>query len=149
MNIEPFGDDVPLQGPDAPVPEQIDGLLRLLATIRHRFGNTVVTYRFQFGATALWACDGQKQRIAELLDAGQKLLRVSLPPHDVSGSAMFEQAAKPFRESEPDPVQAAILASSRIREHDFKRIAAALGFDDPELTTLNEMVARIEQLRKE
>lgn len=39
-----------------------------------------------------------EERVKILLEAGRILLRVSLPPHDVSGSAMFEKAAQLFRE---------------------------------------------------
>lgn len=66
MNIEPYPDGVACAGPEAPVADQIDDLIRLLVTIRHRWGNTAVRYRVRWGASGLWAHDEQKQRIADL-----------------------------------------------------------------------------------
>lgn len=66
MQIEPFGDETPLNGEDAPKADQIDDLLRILATIRKRWGNTAVRYRVRWGASALWCHDEQKQEIERL-----------------------------------------------------------------------------------
>jgi hypothetical protein len=55
MNIEPLADDVPLNGPKAPNVDQIDDLIRVLVTIRHRFGNTAVSVKsLKWGSSALW-----------------------------------------------------------------------------------------------
>lgn len=66
MDIEPHGPDVPVAGPDAPACEQIDDLIKLLVTIRHRWGNTAVKYRVSWGGSALWAQDDQKKEIERL-----------------------------------------------------------------------------------
>ncbi len=57
IEVEPFADDVPLNGPGRPKVETADELLRLLATIRHRWGNTVITFSGKWGSNALWARD--------------------------------------------------------------------------------------------
>jgi hypothetical protein len=64
--VKPLADDVPMAGERMPTAEQIDDLLRILATIRVRFGNTAVTYSIEWGGGALWAADKQAKRIAEL-----------------------------------------------------------------------------------
>lgn len=69
MNIEPYPGNVPLAGPEAPNCNQIDDLIKLLVTIRERFGNTAVKYRVQWGANALWAESAQRQEIARLREA--------------------------------------------------------------------------------
>jgi hypothetical protein len=66
MNVEPYPKDVACCGPDAPACEQIDDLIRLLVTIRERFGNTAIKYRLQWGGSALWADDEQKKLIRDL-----------------------------------------------------------------------------------
>lgn len=55
MEIAPYDGDVPLMGPGTPEITQIDDLLRYLATVKERFGNTAVHYRVRWGASALWA----------------------------------------------------------------------------------------------
>lgn len=74
MNIEPYPDDVACAGPDAPKCEQIDDLIRLLVTIKHRWGNTAITYRVTWGGSSLWVEDAQKQEIDRL---ERKLKRLS------------------------------------------------------------------------
>lgn len=69
MKIEPYGDDVPMSGPDAPVAETIDALMRVLATIRYRFGNTAVTYSISWGGSALHARGRQLAQIEMLEQA--------------------------------------------------------------------------------
>lgn len=66
MTFEPYPDDVACAGPTAPHCDQIEDLIRLLVTIHHRWGNTAVKYRVQWGASALWAEDEQKQTIEKL-----------------------------------------------------------------------------------
>jgi hypothetical protein len=67
VNIEPYPDNVAIQGPAAEIPtEQIDNLIRLLVTIHHRFGNTCVKYRIRWGANGLWAEDEQSKEITRL-----------------------------------------------------------------------------------
>lgn len=52
--IEIYDDDTALCGEDAPPKaNQIDDLIKYLATISHRFGNTAVEYSIQWGASAL------------------------------------------------------------------------------------------------
>lgn len=63
---EPYPSDVACAGPNAPKCDQIDDLIRLLVTIRERFGNTAIKYRVQWGGNALWAEDEQKREIARL-----------------------------------------------------------------------------------
>lgn len=79
MNFEPYPDNQVLIGPNAPNLDQIDDLIRYLVTIRHRFGNTAVTFdgKCTWGANALWVKDSQrgeiaalKERIAEFLKDG-------------------------------------------------------------------------------
>lgn len=66
MNIEPYADDVSCAGTNAPKADQIDDLLRLLATIRHRYGNTAIKYRVTWGGSAFWAEDAQRTEIDRL-----------------------------------------------------------------------------------
>jgi hypothetical protein len=75
MNVEPYEDGVACAGPTAPDCDRIDDLLRLLVTIRERWGNTAVRYRFQWGAAALWAEDGQKKELAKLKAKIERLKR--------------------------------------------------------------------------
>lgn len=60
-------------GPTAPKCDQIDELIKLLVTIRERFGNTAVKYRVQWGANDLWAEDEQKREIDRLKKRLKKL----------------------------------------------------------------------------
>lgn len=67
-----WGDDVALRGPDAPKDNgQIKFLIEYLLTVYKRFGNTAVTFNLglQWGATALWKRDEQRERIEELESA--------------------------------------------------------------------------------
>ncbi len=66
MNLEPYQPEVACSGPTAPKCEQIDDLIRLLVTIRERWGNTAIKYSIQWGASALWVEDVQKQEIEKL-----------------------------------------------------------------------------------
>lgn len=66
MNIEPHPGDVAVAGPNAPKCEQIDDLIKLLVTIRERWGNTAIKYRVQWGGSVLWAEDADKKEIARL-----------------------------------------------------------------------------------
>lgn len=67
MNVEPYADGVAILGETAPPPpDRIDELLRYLATVRKRFGNTAVSYRVRWGASALWAGELNEIRIHEL-----------------------------------------------------------------------------------
>jgi len=104
MQIEPHSDDVALLGPDAPAADQIDDLLRLLVTIRHRWGNTAVRYRIQWGANALWANDAQKRRIEALEDALEKIVghfpqRKMVRPHVTAARELLAQRER--RSGEP------------------------------------------------
>lgn len=73
MEIQPFGSDIACAGPTAPDCEQIDDLIKLLVTIRERYGNTAVRYRISWGASALWAEDAQKKEIATLTKSVARL----------------------------------------------------------------------------
>ena len=66
MQIEPYPNDVACAGPEAPKADRIEELIRLLVTIQHRFGNTIVRYNVRWGASGLWADDEQKQEITKL-----------------------------------------------------------------------------------
>ena len=66
MNIEPFSDDVAIQGPDVPDATNIDDLLKYCATIRKRFGNTAVVFHLGWGSSALHAQDKQSKEIDRL-----------------------------------------------------------------------------------
>lgn len=75
MKIEPYPDDVAVCGPETPDIDQIDDLIRLLVTIRHRFGNTAVRFnRLCWGATALWASDSQAKRIDAIREAVEQIV---------------------------------------------------------------------------
>ena len=66
-NLTAWDDDTALRGPDAPKWDgHIEHLIRYLLTVHKRFGNTTVTVDLQWGATALWKRDEQKERIVEL-----------------------------------------------------------------------------------
>ena len=75
MNVEPYPPEVACAGPEAPECGQIDDLIRLLVTIRERFGNTAVRYRVQWGANALWIEDAQKQEITKLKQRSERIRR--------------------------------------------------------------------------
>jgi hypothetical protein len=66
MEIEPYAADVPCAGPTAPKADQIDELIRLLVTIRHRWGNTAIKYRVTWGGSALCAQDEMRTQIDRL-----------------------------------------------------------------------------------
>lgn len=73
FHVEPYHENVACAGPSAPKCQQIDELIRLLVTIRDRFGNTCVKYRVQWGATAMHATDNDKQTIDRLRKRVKKL----------------------------------------------------------------------------
>jgi hypothetical protein len=73
MNIEPYEDSVACAGPTAPKCEQIDDLIKLLVTIRDRFGNTAIKYRVTWGGSALWAEDEMRREIAKLKSQVKRL----------------------------------------------------------------------------
>lgn len=73
MIVEPFPPEVACTGLTAPKCEQIDELIRLLVTIRERWGNTAVRYNIQWGGTALWAEDAQKEEIERLKKRVERL----------------------------------------------------------------------------
>lgn len=96
MQIEPYPDDVALLGEGSPAPHQIDDLIRVLVTIRHRWGNTAVRYRVQWGSNALWANDAQKREIEDLeralaLIVGTYPQRKIMLPHITAARAMLER----------------------------------------------------------
>jgi hypothetical protein len=49
---EPYPDDVSITTITC---GQIEDLIKLLVTIRHRWGNTAIKYNIQWGASALWS----------------------------------------------------------------------------------------------
>lgn len=66
-SLKAWGDDVALRGPEAPKWDgQIKHLIEYLLTVYKRFGNTAITADLQWGATALWKRDEQRQRIVDL-----------------------------------------------------------------------------------
>ena len=73
MEVIPHGRDVACAGPNAPACEQIDDLIKLLVTIRERWGNTAVRYHINWGSNALWAEDSQKRKIDSLTKSLQRL----------------------------------------------------------------------------
>ena len=78
MNIEPYPGDMSCAGPTAPKCEQIDDLIRLLVTIRERFGNTAIHYRVTWGSTALWAEDELQGKIRRLEKYVKRLKKKSV-----------------------------------------------------------------------
>lgn len=66
MDITPYPSGTAIAGPDAPACDQIDDLIKLLVTIRERFGNTAVKYRIAWGGSALWAADDMRKEIDRL-----------------------------------------------------------------------------------
>ena len=73
IQIEPHLPEVACAGPTAPKCEQIDDLIKLLVTIRERWGNTAVKYRIQWGSNALWAENAEKTEIDRLKKRVKKL----------------------------------------------------------------------------
>ena len=73
MNIEPYANDVACAGPSAPKCEQIDDLIKLLVTIRHRWGNTAIRYRISWGGSSLWAEDAMRRKIDRLNRTAKRL----------------------------------------------------------------------------
>jgi predicted RNA-binding Zn-ribbon protein involved in translation (DUF1610 family) len=90
----PYADDVACAGPDAPKCDRIDELIRLLVTIRHRFGNTAVQYRVTWGGSALWTEDELRGQIRQL-EADRDQLRQQLWECPDCG---FEMHKRHFRE---------------------------------------------------
>jgi hypothetical protein len=76
-------DDMALMGPNAPKNDgRIEHLIQYLLTVYERFGNTAITCDcdLQWGASALWKRDEQKERIEALerdLLACQERLRAA------------------------------------------------------------------------
>lgn len=66
MQIDPYPDDVPLMGPGAPKADRVEDLIRLLVTLRNRFGNTIVRYAVSWGSRGLQVNDAQKTHIDRL-----------------------------------------------------------------------------------
>jgi hypothetical protein len=66
MKIEPYGSGVSAAGPEAPKCEHIDELIKLLVTIRKRWGNTDIKYRISWGGLALCVEDAEKTEIDRL-----------------------------------------------------------------------------------
>jgi hypothetical protein len=66
IQVEIHDDDTPLHGEGAPDIDNVGDLIKYLATVQHRFGKTVVMFRIQWGAHALWVEDAQKKEIASL-----------------------------------------------------------------------------------
>lgn len=66
MNVESWPGDVACSGPSAPKCKQIDDLIKLLVTIRERFGNTAIKYDVKWGSYALWVADAQRIEIEKL-----------------------------------------------------------------------------------
>lgn len=64
--ITPYSNDVAASGPTAPKCDRIDDLIRLLVTIRHRFGNTAVKYRVAWGGSEHWCADELHKEIDRL-----------------------------------------------------------------------------------
>lgn len=73
MEITPYAGDVAVAGPSAPSCEQIDDLIKLLVTIRERWGNTAIRYNIQWGGSAGWAEDDQKKEIERLKKSLKRL----------------------------------------------------------------------------
>lgn len=73
MLVEPYDKDVACAGPEAPKCEQIDDLIRLLVTIRERFGSTAIQYLVTWGGSALWAKDVMRQTITKLENKVKRL----------------------------------------------------------------------------
>jgi len=74
----PYEGQVPLCGATAPRPEDIDGLIKLLETIRHRFGNTCVNYKIKWGSSSLWEQDALTRKV-KYLQKRVKNLKAKLP----------------------------------------------------------------------
>lgn len=54
LDVRPFDDGIPLQGEGAPVIRTIDDLLQWAATVRTRFGNTIVKIKsLRWGSLAM------------------------------------------------------------------------------------------------
>lgn len=68
ITVEPFADDVPLRGEGAPHATQIDDLIRILATISHRFGNTAVKYSISWGANEHWAAGRDREAMRQAIE---------------------------------------------------------------------------------
>lgn len=69
---EAYKPDVPLNGPNAPPVDHVDELIQRLVTIRHRFGNTAITFEGNWGSNALYTKDSLRDRIECLEDAIRK-----------------------------------------------------------------------------
>jgi len=71
IDLKPYEQGVPLQGMDAPPLNDVEDWIRYLMTIRHRFGNTIVKGRVNWGAAGLWV-ESWSLRAIELLQKKEK-----------------------------------------------------------------------------
>lgn len=63
--------DSPLLGPGARKADHVDDLIRVLMTIRKRFGNAKVSYRINWGEGALHAQDGLRERLEKIRELAE------------------------------------------------------------------------------
>lgn len=66
IQIETYGDDVALCGPETPKMHNVSDLLKYCATVLHRFGNTCIVVDLKWGASALNARSVDKSDQGEL-----------------------------------------------------------------------------------
>lgn len=64
--LVPYSGDTPLAGAKSPRAETVEDLIKILLTIRSRFGNTAVRCSLSWGSNALWASSEATERIEKL-----------------------------------------------------------------------------------
>ena len=79
--------------------DRVEDLARLLATIHERFGNTAIRYSIQWGASALWAEDAQKEEIRTLKELLAGVVRRCEPHGYVGRDGQFLKVLKAATES--------------------------------------------------
>lgn len=79
--------------------ENISDLATLVATIHERFGNTAVKYSIQWGASALWAEDVQKEQIRTLRELIEGVIRRCEPQGYVGMDGQFLKVLRAAVES--------------------------------------------------
>ncbi len=69
QEIEIYSDDTPLMGPGSPEHAvSIEDLIKYLATVKHRFGNTRVKHSIQWGSLALSKFSRYQQRVERWME---------------------------------------------------------------------------------
>ncbi len=106
--IEIYDGDMPLAGEGSPKhPKQIADLIKLLATICDRFGNTAVEFSLSWGASALNRREQNEsatvifsRREIRHLQESPEAIRIVADYHDLNESMAYAAGANPIPDKE-------------------------------------------------